>query len=145
MFIKDRCFACKIGYAFTGVYSSNGAGLVCTIDSANCISYSPTSGICTVCASGYYINGNGVTGICTSGNPYCQTFTADGSGLCASCLQGYSFLSGDCFVGPYNGNPYCAKFSGTSCLTCNKGFYINSNGRCTYGSAACKSFANGLG
>jgi hypothetical protein len=102
---------------------------------------------CVTCKSGYYINGNGVTGVCIPGNQQCASYTNNGTGHCATCkLSGYTVVAGNC-VALKTINPWCAVFSpnSTLCKTCVLGYYINGNGVtgiCVAGNQLCASFTN---
>jgi hypothetical protein len=110
---------------------------------ANCARFITNTATCSSCYSGYYIGGNGVTGKCTFGNQYCASFTTDGTGKCGSCWQGYTLSLGVCSYGSPPKDPYCASFSGTNCLKCYTGYYIDGNGvtgKCVPGNQYCANY-----
>jgi hypothetical protein len=160
---------CTLGSYTCATFTTNGSGAcascwpsynlvagTCGLSANNdpyCAQFAPfPSTNCVRCYSGYYINGNGVTGKCTLGSSSCASFTTVGNGLCASCWASYTLTAGACLL-VSNGDLYCAQFAplpSTNCVRCYQGYYINGNGvtgKCTLGSYTCASFTtvgNGL-
>jgi hypothetical protein len=95
---------------------------------ANCLTYSAVNNTCTVCAPGYFLNGN----FCQI-NPYsiikfCSTYNS--LTTCSGCTQGY-YLSTATLCLPVNTLNNCMTYDGTSststCLACVTGYYVNNN------------------
>jgi hypothetical protein len=109
------CLNCYAGY-----YLYDG---ICVLGSSLCATLDVNTGACLSCISGYTLSGSNC--IKSSG---CAS-VSNTTGQCVTCPTGYVLWFGLCVDNKSN-NPYCLTFTGSNCLVCQNGYFINNQGIC---------------
>jgi hypothetical protein len=85
---------------------------------------------CTKCTSGYYLSPSGTSCIACTTN----CLTCNSASSCTQCQQGYTPIGSTC--SPFNCtslNIFCVSCTASTCLSCQPGKYLATNGSCLMG------------
>jgi len=108
---------------------------------SGCASWDWDNQVCLQCSKNWVFSSNGA---CVPVSDQCNTF--DASGSCTSCFKGYDLVNGNCvFSKSNNAQPSdlgCANWDWNNqiCLSCSKGYTLNSNKICTAVSTQCNAY-----
>lgn len=90
---------------------------------AFCVSLD-SAGKCNKCFGGYALN--------TAANTCDVSLSCNTASTCTTCAQGYTLSAGRCVACSLPANcASCSPTSSTTCVKCNKGFYLNAANACT--------------
>lgn len=130
--VTGACLSCYSGFKISGSQ--------CIQDNSttdqNCASWNGS--ICLQCAFGSYFDSSHV---CQIVDPLCATFN-NTNGFCLSCYSSYVLGNGKCLKDTNNtvNDPFCANFQNGICISCSKGYYFYTDGKCTAVSPLCKTY-----
>jgi hypothetical protein len=80
--VNSQCVECVQGYTLQNFSQ-------CVLLTNNCMTYSPSTGLCTTCFPRFYLQNS----TCLQNPPNCLTFTNE---TCLQCVQGFTLRNSSC-------------------------------------------------